>query len=144
MMLTFTVEGQPIPKARPRVSFRGGKARAYTPQRTKDFEELVAIRAREAMIAQNFTKICRSNGIRITFESRFSIPKSWSKKKQADALAGNVLHTSRPDLDNLEKAICDALNDIVWDDDCQVCDVRKTKKYAEKAETVIEIETVEE
>lgn len=55
-------------------------------------------------------------------------------------------HTAKPDKDNLEKAVMDALTGIqVWKDDCQVYGGR-TEKYwsAEKSGAHIYIETWEE
>jgi hypothetical protein len=43
-----------------------------------------------------------------------TIPTSWSAKKRASALAGEIAHTSRPDWDNVAKAILDAGNTIIW------------------------------
>ena len=34
-----------------------------------------------------------------------------------------------PDIDNLQKSISDALNKIVWKDDCQVVQIKATKIY---------------
>jgi len=42
--------------------------------------------------------------------------------------------TSRPDWDNVGKAVCDALNGIAWGDDAQVVDGRVRKKYIEAPE----------
>lgn len=58
------------------------------------------------------------------------IPASWSKQKRACAAAGLVLPTHRPDLDNYEKAITDALNGVCYEDDSQICDVIKSKRYS--------------
>ena len=58
-----------------------------------------------------------------------SVPASWSKRKQAMALAGTVYPTSKPDIDNVEKILFDGLNGIVWKDDVQVVDVVKRKRY---------------
>ena len=41
----------------------------------------------------------------------------WKKKPMP-----RVRHTKKPDRDNLEKALMDALKGIVWIDDAQVCD----------------------
>lgn len=57
------------------------------------------------------------------------VPKSWSKRKQADALAGQLMPTTKPDLDNCVKAIFDAVNGIVWTDDVQVVGLRVRKVY---------------
>lgn len=46
---------------------------------------------------------------------------------------GRVYHYSRGDLDNLFKAVADALNKICYNDDGQICDQRTTKFYTEKS-----------
>lgn len=39
-------------------------------------------------------------------------------------------HTKKPDRDNLDKAVLDALSGVVWTDDSRVCDGRITKVIA--------------
>jgi len=38
--------------------------------------------------------------------------------------------TVKPDIDNFEKAIYDALNEILWHDDCQIVSHNVAKKYS--------------
>lgn len=49
--------------------------------------------------------------------------------------------TQRPDYDNLEKLVCDALNGIFWEDDCQVigsvCMKHWTEAGSERTEVSI-------
>ena len=59
----------------------------------------------------------------------FPIPKSESKKRKADMLAGKILHTKKIDCDNLCKTVLDALNGIAYDDDKQVCRLYAEKRY---------------
>lgn len=53
------------------------------------------------------------------------MPKSWSKKKRAEMLGQP--HRQKPDVDNLTKAILDA----VLKDDSGVWDMRTTKRWSE-------------
>lgn len=55
----------------------------------------------------------------------FPFPKRWRKKDKIDKP-----HISRPDLDNLVKAIKDALNGIAWKDDAQIYSIKCTKSYS--------------
>lgn len=64
-----------------------------------------------------------SNGSHVTFV--LPMPASWSKKKRA-ASAGQP-HQQKPDVDNLMKALMDAL----YDDDSGVWDVRISKIWGE-------------
>jgi Holliday junction resolvase RusA-like endonuclease len=45
--------------------------------------------------------------------------------------AGEIAHTSRPDLDNCQKAIEDAMNGIAYVDDVQIVHGVQEKLYAE-------------
>ena len=66
-------------------------------------------------------------------------PASWSQKKQRAALAGQAFPTSKPDVDNVVKGIFDACNEVVWKDDKQVVDVAISKRYAIKAQAVVQV-----
>ena len=52
------------------------------------------------------------------------MPKSWTKKKRAVFLG--KAHQQKPDIDNLLKAVLDA----IFDDDCAVWDIRAVKVWA--------------
>ena len=60
------------------------------------------------------------------------MPKSWSKKKKAEYL--DEYHRQVPDVDNLFKALADA----IYEDDSAICDVRIRKIWAEVGAVVIE------
>ena len=80
--------------------------------------------------------------LRVVFD--MPIPKSWSKKRKNEA--EGCYHTSKPDSDNLQKALLDAMNGIVFEDDSQVADIRAVKRYAKtggiwyKAEQILNTE----
>lgn len=132
LAVEFVVPGDPKGKGRARS--RIAKARDgrqfvthYTPSGTVEYENLVRMAAHEAMAGASPS--CFPCAVSIW--AYCSVPASWSKKKRALALAGDVLPTGKPDLDNLEKAILDGMNKIVFRDDAVVCDVIKRKRYAE-------------
>lgn len=82
-----------------------------------------------------------SQPIAVAIEARIPVPNSWSQKKRAAALAGRVLPTTRPDVENYSKAM-DALNGIVWVDDKQIVDEHIAKIYSERPGLTIRIMTV--
>lgn len=125
--ITFTVPGQPVGKGRPRVSRRGGFSRMYTPEQTVNYEGLVRLAAHQAMAGRPMLL----EAVEVELDIAVQIPASWSKKKQAAALAGAVHPTTKPDIDNVEKAIFDALNGTTWKDDVQVVRVAKRKRYSD-------------
>lgn len=125
-MIAFCVPGAPQGKGRPRVGKIGAHARLFTPQRTVNYEGLVAHAAQQAMLgAAPFTEAVGAN-----LFIDCAVPASWSQKKQRAALAGEVLPTSKPDIDNVVKAIFDGCNGVLWRDDVLVVDTRVRKRYA--------------
>lgn len=127
-VIKFTVPGAPVGKGRPKVSTRGGKfAKMYTPEKTANYETLVAMAAQQAMVGRTLL----SGPVEVQMAILLPIPASWSKKKQAAAIAGQVYPTKKPDADNVVKAIFDGINGVVWHDDVQACDIVVRKRYAE-------------
>lgn len=48
-------------------------------------------------------------------------------------------HTSKPDLDNLTKALKDALNGVIYVDDSQICFLDAKKHYGERSYVKCEV-----
>ena len=132
LSVEFVVPGEPRAKGRARSRIAKGRTGQqfvthYTPKETVEYENLVRMAAHEAMDGQVPTRFPCA----VTIAAYCSVPASWSNKKRAKALAGEVLPTGKPDLDNTEKAVLDGLNKIVFRDDSVVCDVIKRKRYSE-------------
>lgn len=133
--IRFDVPGLPVGKGRAR-SVRAGKGiRHYTPEKTVNYEAKVAYGARQAMSGLTPYACAMAVTLRITVP----IPESWSVRKRSRAAEGLVLPTTKPDVDNIEKSIFDAMNGICWKDDKQVVDVHKTKRYGEQVGVRVEI-----
>ncbi|NHR06712.1 RusA family crossover junction endodeoxyribonuclease [Chromobacterium haemolyticum] len=129
MNISFFVPGAPVGKGRPKVSSRGGKfAQMYTPEKTANYESLIALAAQEAMAGNPLI----AGPADVEISMFLPVPSSWSKKKQAAALQGQVYPTKKPDADNVIKAIFDGINGVVWVDDVQACDIVVRKRYADK------------
>jgi len=139
-VIAFTVPGQPIGKGRPRVGKVGGHARLFTPAKTASYEGLVAHTAQAAMAGRPLLEGAVAANLFIDCP----VPASWSGKKQRAALAGEVLPTSKPDADNVVKAIFDGLNGVLWRDDVLVVDLRVRKRYAPTPCVRVEVWAVEQ
>lgn len=138
--IRFTVPGAPVGKGRPKVSTRGGKfAQMYTPEKTASYEGMVALAAQQAMAGRPLI----TGPVDVRMMITLPIPASWSKKKQAAALAGQILPTKKPDIDNVEKAIYDGINGVVWTDDVQVCDVIKRKRYGAIPGVTVQVQEIQ-
>lgn len=120
--LIYNVYGEPQGKARPRFTRTG---RAYTPKKTMQYEDEIRIAAQSAMGPTDILETPLS----VYIYCNFPIPPSYSKKRRQDCLNGVERPTKKPDLDNIAKAFCDAMNGIVYRDDSQVVSLHVTKRY---------------
>ena len=100
-MLTFKVEGNCVPKQRPR---KGKGGQFYTPKRTLDYEEKVRVAA--------LAKKARPSDKVVMLKCRFHFDDRRNR-----------------DLDNCVKSVSDALNGVAWDDDAQICHLHAHKYY---------------
>jgi Holliday junction resolvase RusA-like endonuclease len=130
MEIAFTIPGPPVGKGRPKFARRGAFVSAYTPQKTASYESLVKLVASQAMRGHDLL----SGPLIAIIIARNTPPASWSKKKKAAALEGGFIAV-KPDLDNLAKAILDACNGIVFQDDAQIAVLLAAKAYADTADT---------
>lgn len=121
----FFVPGKPQGKGRPRAVARGKFVRMYTPEKTASYESTVALAASQAMAGRALF----AGAVSVVMQIALPIPASWSKKKQAQAAADQLLPTTKPDADNTVKAVFDAINGVVWGDDTQVVDLLVRKRY---------------
>jgi Holliday junction resolvase RusA-like endonuclease len=121
MEITFTITGTPVGKSRPRFT-KGG--RAYTPNKTRHYEEQVADVAAKAMVGVKYNDA----PVRAFIIAYMDIPKSYSDARRKRCMANEHFPT-RPDVDNLLKAILDGCNGIVYKDDRFVWDVRCIRRY---------------
>ena len=72
---------------------------------------------------------CFDVPVTVVIEAVFSIPKSWTRAKKAEAAAGK-LAPGKPDIDNILKVVLDGLNGIAYEDDKQVTIVQCKKFYS--------------
>lgn len=114
-------------KGRARISTRSGRTLAYTPARTARYESTVALFGAQAMAGRPPTV----EPVELSVRAFFPVPPSWPKARRAAALTGELAHVSRPDLDNVVKAVLDGLSGVCWPDDASVAAVVAEKTYAE-------------
>lgn len=125
-MLTFTVPGQPQGKQRPRAGKVAGKARLFTPAKTVAYEGLIALAAQQAMAGAPLL----DGPVECILFINCQVPESFSRKKREDALCGRLRPTTKPDTDNVVKAVFDGCNGVAFKDDVQVVDLHVRKRYA--------------
>lgn len=124
-MIAFTIPGQPQGKGRAKVVKIGGFSRMATPAKTVAYEGLIA---HAAQAARGDAPLIEGAAA-VELSLRCAVPASWSKRKQAQALLGEIRPTTKPDADNVLKAVLDGCNGVLWRDDVQVVDVVVRKHY---------------
>lgn len=137
MRIHFEIPGPPKGKGRPRFSTRHGKWRTFTPAATMQYEDKVIIIFRKVAPGH----IPFNGPVSITITATFPIPTSKPKWWKDRARRGLEPASTCPDLDNILKIICDALNGVAWGDDRQVWSASITKVYGERSCVAVTIES---
>lgn len=133
-MIKLTIPGEPVAKGRPRVTRYG----TYTPEKTKNYETLV----KELYFVEHGQTLLEGE-LKIEIKAYLRIPKSASKAKKTKMAKGVIRPTKRPDLDNLMKAVTDAINGVAYEDDSQIVSASVEKYYSEEPRTEIKIERID-
>jgi Holliday junction resolvase RusA-like endonuclease len=121
------LDGKPRGKARAQIVSHGGKTWGYTPAPTRAYEKELRAVAKDAM-----GHIGLFGGpVELLITATFPVPKSWPIKKRNNALTGYLYPVTKPDFDNIEKMVADAIKGVVWRDDSQVVASRFRKVYGQ-------------
>ena len=124
MPIRFVIPGEPKGKGRPRMSTKTG--RAYTPNETLSYENLVRWIYQNTEGAQKI-----DDEIEARIVCMYQIPKSMTKKNRQLIEEGKLHPTKKPDLDNVAKIILDSLNNIAFHDDSQIVKLTVEKHYSD-------------
>jgi len=118
MNLDFTVHAIPVAQPRARSAVIGGHIRVYEPKDSPvaTFKRCVRLAASRALLGAH------PFGGPVRLDCTFIFPRPQSLMFKTRSMP-RVLHAKKPDIDNLLKSVCDALNGLAWRDDCQVCEV---------------------
>jgi len=113
MLYKIVIPGRPVPKERPRMNRQG---KMYTPNKTKEYEQLVAKTA------------------------RLIIPEPLKGDVRVDI----KIYTSRVigDLDNYIKSILDGLNNVAYNNDKQISIITAQRYISEIERAEIDVTEV--
>jgi Holliday junction resolvase RusA-like endonuclease len=128
-MISFYANGIPKGQPRPKAFSRGGRASVYDPSTAEGWKSQVAMAAKEYLPEKPLT-----GPLRMELYFYFPRPKGHFRTgKRANELRDNapVFHVSKPDSDNLAKAVMDAMTQLgFWMDDSQVARLLIQKEYS--------------
>ncbi len=104
------------------------------------FDEQKKIKEGIARLAYNAMKgpaVAKGVPVYMEMVCVYDIPTSWKLGKQSAAHQGVVFHTGRPDQDNLQKLVMDALSGVVYADDAQIAKSSFVKRFGKPARTIV-------
>lgn len=115
-MLEFAIPIKPQGKERHRSAIRGGKIRTYHTVKATAYE-----RAIREHVKSKYSGGPLEGPLIVHVMAIFQRPKTVDRKQ----------HTIKPDADNISKAVCDALNKVLWNDDAQIVYLTIRKLYGD-------------
>lgn len=129
-MIKLQIYGDPVPQGRPRAFRRGNFIGMYDPEKSRDWKNSIKLQA----IAQKAPML--AGALSMTIQFMLKRPKTLPKKV--------IHHVKKPDVDNLVKAVKDALRGICYQDDSQIVTLKADKAYAAVCPGVlVEIRNIE-
>lgn len=139
LIFKFEVPGKPFGKQRPKTTLRGKHACIYTPKETVSYESHVV-----AMFRQKYPSVKPIEGeVKATIVAFYPIPASTSKKKKELMERYMIRPMVKPDGDNIEKVIYDALNGIAYTDDSHITAMSFAKFYSSRPRVQVTIEEIQ-
>lgn len=124
-VLSVLVPGEPVAQGRPRFARRGAFVRAYDPPKSRSWKGVVQVHALEALRAADVDAPAYADGpVSVLIEATWTLAAS--KHRKAAPVARQP-RASRPDAENVAKAVLDALTGLAWTDDAQVAELRVVK-----------------
>lgn len=144
--VSIVLYGPPRGKGRPRTRVIGEFATIFTDKKTRNYENDLKAAGIAAMAGRPHL----DEPVSVMVLAHMPIPDSWSQKKRAAALAGDILPNGI-DLDNIVKMI-DGLNyhppafkgdklkiPIIWKNDSQIVALQARKMYSDRPRIEIHV-----
>lgn len=124
--IEFWVAGEPKGQPRARAfAMKGKGVRMYDPGTAEGWKGLVALAAKSVLPATPL-----DGPLRVDLTFFFPRPKSHYRSNGQLKPGSPKWHTKKPDRDNSDKAVLDAMTAMrFWVDDCLACDGRIRKLY---------------
>jgi Holliday junction resolvase RusA-like endonuclease len=119
--INFKTPTVPVAQPRQRIAVQGGRAINYTPAKHPVNVFKAALQMAFAEVYDGPPLIC-AIGVSVVFV----MPRPKCRRRNAK----RTWHTKKPDIDNLFKAVADALSGLAWVDDKQICEAVLRKQEA--------------
>lgn len=140
--LSFTIPIEPRGQARAKsraLRTKEGRIMAVTYKDGKQRREEGKL---AALIAPHCPPVPFAGPLTLEVTAYFPTPTAWSRRKKAEALAGNIAYVKKPDLDNIVKHLKDVMSGMVYRDDRQIVGLAATKHYGDPPRWVVTVREV--
>lgn len=124
-MINFFLEGIPVPQGRPRFRRTNFGVITYKTAEDASYRKLLQLQIKSLAV---------KNKIKLPLETPttgFDVYIKVCVPRLKTPVKGRVHPITRPDIDNYVKAVFDALNALVWQDDGAVVFLRAHKVYSD-------------
>lgn len=133
----FSFPIKAIPMGRPRVTSNSRKTWAYEPENCESYKTTLKLHMVREM--RGIHAVDEPVVINICYY--FAVPESWSNKKKLEAFMTPCVNSK--DLDNLDKAVLDAMKGVVITDDHKVVALSSFKMLSPKDHIEIKVRSWE-
>lgn len=123
--MIVTIPGVPVAQGRGRAVRMGAGVRVIDPERSRSWKGAAAVFMLQARNAAGL-HAPMDGPLSVTIDAYWPRPKSLPKRMGHERLP----RPSRPDVDNIAKAVMDAGNGVLWADDGQVVELTIRKWVA--------------
>ncbi|MDE2426748.1 MAG: RusA family crossover junction endodeoxyribonuclease [Elusimicrobia bacterium] len=127
--IVLTIPAVPVAQPRQRHGIVGGHVRNFIPAKHP-------VHAFKASAKYELSKVYKGAPLSgpLTVQVCFVMPRPGRLNKAKMKPWPRVPHVQKPDTDNLCKSLFDALNNLAWIDDSQVCELLASKCHAGRDE----------
>ena len=128
--IIFSVPGVSVAKQSMNVFVgKDGRPHAYPKDKVTIWQNRTALAAATAMLGQDI----HGGAVKLAIIFNFHVLKGMERKTLGIKWKD---HTTKPDADNLVKAVKDGLKGVIFKDDSQVMNLKVLKRYSEKGDFV--------
>lgn len=133
--LVVTIPGEPVAQGRGRAVRIGAGMRVIDPAKSRSWKGVAAMFMQQARNAA---------GVFAPMDGPLDVTvvATWATLKSAPKKNPPVYKVSRPDGDNVLKAVLDAGNGILWADDAMCVRLSVEKRYGAVPSVMVEIRTI--
>lgn len=122
------IPGEPVAQGRPRFARRGAFVSTYDPPKSRSWKSEARTAMMDALEYPSRLPYPQGVALSVSVLAVFTRPKAAGKKP------GRLLKVTRPDAENVAKAVLDAGTGTLWHDDSQVVDLQISKRHGEPDE----------